>query len=192
VLGVSGKVLDVVEKGVSTVDEAMVRSEHANGVLDGILVAATQTGSLVRGIAGAMGEQSRGAQRVDQAMQNVHGTAIALRDIVAGQKRGGSELQTAMSRMRDLMGRALQTSKEQAEQVEGAIVSMGSVFEQIGRIGDMNEGQAGSRDEVARAFELLEQISARHLESARSLAAAVERAAAQSASLTESVEVFRV
>jgi len=192
VLGVSGKVLDVVEKGVSIVDEAMVRSEHANVVLDGILVASTQTGNLVRGIAGAMNEQSRGAQRVDQAMQDVHGTAIALRDIVAGQKHGGVELQTAMARMRELMARALQTSKDQAEQVEGAIASMGSVFEQIRRIGEMNEGQAGSRDEVARAFDLLEQISGRHLESARSLAAAVERAAAQSASLTESVKVFRV
>ncbi len=192
VLEVSGKVMDVVEKGVATVDEATVRSEHANEVLDGILTASTQTGTLVRTIAGAMNEQSRGAQRVDGAMQDVHATAIALRDIVAAQRHGSSELQGAMERMRELMGRAQQTSREQAEQVGEAIAAMGTVFEQIRRIGDMNEEQIGSREEVARAFDLLERISARHLESARSLAAAVERAAAQSTALTESVKVFRV
>jgi methyl-accepting chemotaxis protein len=192
VLDVSGKVMDVVEKGVSTVDEAMVRSEHANEGLADMLDASTHTGNLVRGIATAMNEQSRGSQRVDSAMQDVHGTAIKLRDIVAGQKRGGSELQAAMARMHELMERAQQTSRDQARQIEDAIASMGAVFEQIRQIREMNEGQVGSREEVARAFDVLEKMSNRHLESARSLAVAVEQATAQSTSLTESVKVFRV
>jgi methyl-accepting chemotaxis protein len=192
VLSASGSAMDVVEKGVTTVDEAMVRSEHAEEVLDGIHAAATQTGNLVRRIAGSMNEQSRGAQRVQRAMQDVHATANTLRDIVREQKRSGGEAEAAMDRMRKLMTGTLTTSGNQTEQMRSTISSMAAVFEQIHRLGEVNKRQASSRGEVARAIELLESMSARHRASAQSLAAAVDRTASQSAALNLGVKAFRV
>jgi methyl-accepting chemotaxis protein len=192
VLSASGTVMDVVEKGVTTVDEAMMRSEYAGEVLDSIHAAATQTGKLVRRIAGSVNEQSRGAQRVERVMQDVHATANNLRDIVRKQKRSGGEAEEAIDRMRTLMTRALTTSGEQTEPMRSAISSMAAAFEQIHRIGEANNRQASSREEVARAIELLERMSTRHQASAQSLTAAVDRTAAQSAALSLGVKAFRV
>jgi methyl-accepting chemotaxis protein len=192
VLEVSGKVIDAVNKGVSTVDEATARSEHASRVLNEILEASTQAGTLVRNIAAAMSEQSRGAQRVDQAMQDVHQAAVRVREIVSAQKSASEELQQSMHKMRHLMGHASTTAREQASQVQSAIHSMERVFEQFKSISEIIKSQIASRSDVAKAFITLEDLSVRHRDSAKSLSTAVERASSQSSALTESVKVFRV
>ena len=53
--------------------------------------------------------------------------------------------------MRELMAASLETSAQQAAQVEQAIAAMGRVFEQVHRVGELTREDAQSREEVARA-----------------------------------------
>ncbi len=191
VLSVSGKVIDVVEKGVATVDEALARSANATEVLGQVLSSAEQSGNLVRGIAKAMAEQSRGAQRVDQAMQEVAGTSGRLRQLVIDQQLTGSQLQESIQRMRDLMDASLGVARQQATEIDHALRATAGLLTQLGEIGAQTREQAETREALTMAFAVLTKISARNLESARLLAAAVNRASAQSAALGQAVEVFR-
>lgn len=192
VLKVSENVISVAERGVRTVDDGVVRSEHADAVLSGILDASTRTGALVRTIAAAMAEQARSALQVNQAMQDVHSIAVRVRGIVSSQKAESSQLENSMRQMKAIMDRSLSTAKEQAVQVSQAIEAIGTIFRQIHSVSSSNQEQVRSRAEVAKAFEVLEGLSQRHRESARQLSAAVEQAAAQSMALTSAVKVFRV
>ena len=192
VLDVSGKTIDVVEKGVHTVEEAMVRSDHASAVLSEISKASTDTGGLMRSIASAMSEQAKGAERVDLAMQEVHNTAVGLREIVSSQIAASRKLQEGMASMRAVMKRSIESSGEQVSQVDAVLAALASLFAQIHLISEMNQRQGTSRERVARAFGTLARLSDQHRQSAKRLSTAVEQATAQSAALAESVEFFQV
>ncbi|MBC7794362.1 MAG: hypothetical protein H7Z43_11710, partial [Clostridia bacterium] len=192
VLRVSGSVIDVAERGVKTVDEGVERSEHADQVLSSILEASTRSSGIVRTIAAAMTEQARGAASVNQAMQDVHAIAVRVRAIVSSQKTESQALENSMRQMRSIMDRSTTTAQEQAVQVGQAIDAIGSIFEQIQLVSGTNRDQARSRSDVARAFEVLENLSERHRDSARQLADAVEKATVQTTALTRAIKVFRV
>ena len=192
VLKVSGSVIDVAERGVRTVDEGVERSEHADQVLSSIFDASNRSSSLVRTIAAAMTEQARSAASVNQAMRHVHAIAVRVRAIVSQQKTESSALENSMRQMRSLMDRSVSTAQEQAVQAGQAIDAVSTIFQQLQLVSGTNREQARSRGDVARAFEVLENLSERHRDSARQLAEAVEQATAQTTALTSAIKVFRV
>jgi len=180
VLSVSGRVIDEVEKGVLTVTEAIDRSENADQVLAEILKATTQASNFVRMIANSMNEQTRGSQRVDQAVQDIHATAIKLRDTVSSQTKVSNELNLSNQQMLELTSQSRTTAKQQLEEINEVRAVMEEIFAEIRQIVIINQAQIESRQQVAKDFSVLAQLSQNHKQSAARLSSAVQQAASQS------------
>lgn len=191
VLKVTDNVMAVASRGVSTVDDGVERSEHADEVLSSILVASHQTGAIVRAIASSMTEQARSTAHVNDAVQEVHQIVLKLRSVVASQTGESRELDASTHDMRDALSRAIATAREQGARVDQAISAMGAIFEQIKLIAGSNAVQLKSRADLGAVYEMLETLTQRQRESAGLLADNVERAARESESLTSAVGVFR-
>ncbi len=188
----SASVIATVEHGLTTVAEGVGRSEHADRVLSDIQESVSATANLVRSIVSAINEQARGAVHVDRAMQEVHSTAVRVRQIVSAQQDEGQQLQRAMAQMTELMTTVMAVADEQSSQVLQATHAIRQIFEKIRAISEMNQNQAGSREQLSRTFKVLEELSERNREGARGLAVVVDQAAAHSRTLADGVRVFKV
>jgi methyl-accepting chemotaxis protein len=186
------QVQSFVDKGMHTVDDAVVRSEEADRVLGQIVSGSRQLGELVRSVASAMTEQSRASAQVMGAMQEVQGSATAVRRVVSGQVSEGQELEGSMREMRALMTRSLETVQEQASHAEQAIAAIDSIFDQIRRISELQTDQVQRRNALSRAFQALSTVSQKNTASATDLFDAVESADGETKRLAERVRFFRL
>ncbi len=184
--------IDVVEKGMLTVNEGVKQSERTGEVLAQIVASTDQTSNLVRRVSAAMSLQSKGTKSVNLAMREVHGIVVKVRQVVSAQKGESRDLEASIRTMRIQMSRAVATARRQISVINAAVDSIAAISEHIERISNSNRQQLEHQRAVSKAVEGLRQLSDTHHKSASSLATTVEQAATKSAEIVIGVADFQI
>ncbi|MEL6339871.1 MAG: methyl-accepting chemotaxis protein [Myxococcota bacterium] len=187
---VASDAIGVAERSMGTVDDEVARVEQADHVLHSIRESSIALGTQVRRIAEAMNEQSKSAEQVNAAMQDVHGTASSVGAIVNRQLDSGRQLERSMKRVVKLLEETMQTTRQKSARVRQATQALGEMFEQLVRVRDANEEQAHDRNAVLNSVDTLRGLSERNRESAEILASAVDKATEKVERLAAAVDRF--
>ena len=188
----SAEAIEVVERGVRTVNEGVKRAEVTGEALQQIVNSTTQAGSLVSRISSSMTRQSENTKRVSAAMREVHSVVVRVREVVSTQKTESRDLEASIRTMRIQMSRGTSTAKQQMTVIQEAISTISNIFDHIQLISNSNEDQVRNQVNVSKAVDQLKQLSDLHHASASNLAVAVEQSTNQSEALAEGLKQFRL
>ncbi len=170
----SRNAIAAVEQGNSNVDEGVQVSNEAEQALRKILESATQSTNMMRTIARATVEQSRGSKQVTDAISRIAETVQQIAGATSEQARGSELIIKGAEKMRAITQHVERSTTEQAKggrQVTKAIESMSKMVNQLNtahrqqkegiesildlskQIASVSEGQGDSLDQVKRAFD---------------------------------------
>jgi methyl-accepting chemotaxis protein len=152
----SRNAITAVEQGNSNVDEGVQISVDAEQALKKILESSTKSTNMMRAIARATVEQSRGSKQVTDAIGSIAETVQQIAAATSEQARGSELIIKGAEKMRSITQHVERSTTEQAKggrQVTKAIESISQMVNQL------NQAHRRQQDDIGKLLTLSEKIS---------------------------------
>ncbi len=179
------------QEEVSLVEEGVRLARDTRGALEKILLRATESSDMSRGIKKAAGEQARGIRQVSEAVDKIKEMTHQIARAADEQKTGSEQIMRASERMRELTRFVKKSTDEQAKgskMITAAAETMSTKTGVVTRAA--GEVQAGS-DLIVKAIGRIKEIAKKNADLAAGLQAAMDTMVAQSETLRKEIEKFR-
>ncbi len=188
----SRNAVSVMNQGVRNVEEGVRLGREAEGALKKIYESANKATVMVKAIARATVEQSRGSKQVTSSIQRIAVTVQEINKATAEQARGSEQIMKSAERMKALTAHVQRSSQEQSHGSRQITRSIESINEMVGHLNRAQKEQTKGSEQVLKAVEAIKTVSEHQTRSVRQLEEAIESLQKQAEVLRTEVRRFRV
>jgi methyl-accepting chemotaxis protein len=187
----SRNAIGAMEKGVRRVDEGVRLAGEADVALRQILDSAGKSTQMVKAIARATVEQSRGSKQVTDAISRIAETVQEIARATAEQARGSEQIMRSAERMKIITKHVERSSQEQARGSKQITRAIESISEMVQRLNGAQKEQTKGAEQVMLAVENIKDATDRQGAAVRELELSVETLSEQAEVLRNEVRRFR-
>jgi methyl-accepting chemotaxis protein len=188
----SRNAVTAMERGVKSVDEGVRLGLEAESALKKILESATKSSQMVKAIARATVEQSRGSKQVTNAINRIAETVQQIYKATAEQAKGSEQIMKSAERMKVITKHVERSSQEQARGSKTITKSIESINEMVTQLNRAQKEQTKGSENVLGAMENIKRVGDAQHATMRELERAVEQLSEQAEVLRSEVRRFRV
>jgi methyl-accepting chemotaxis protein len=188
----SRNAVSVMNQGVRNVEEGVRLGREAEGALKKIYESANKATMMVKAIARATVEQSRGSKQVTGSIQRIAETVQQINMATGEQARGSEQIMKGAERMKALTAHVQRSSQEQAHGSRQITRSIESINEMVTHLNRAQKEQTKGSEQVLKAVEAIKTVSEHQTRSVRQLEEAIESLQKQAEVLRTEVRRFRV
>lgn len=188
----SQNAVNVMDQGVRNVEEGVQLGREAEGALRKIYESANKATQMVKAIARATVEQSRGSKAVTGAILRINDTVQQIAKASNEQARGTEQIMKSAERMKAITQHVQRSSQEQAHGSKQITRSIESINEMVTHLNRAQKEQTKGSEQVLGAVEAIKGISEHQTRSVRQLEEAIEALQRQAEVLRAEVRRFRV
>jgi len=178
--------------GSHTVEEGVGLSRQANVNLKKIFESARSSSDMSREIAKATGEQSRGIQSINLAIEQVREMMTQISEATTEQKAGSEQIISAVENMREMTGYVNRATIEQANGGKQIADAMEHVTEMVAHIMKATSEQAKGSEQIVKVVEFLRESSHKNLSSVAEMERALSVLLEQAGILKQEISIFKV
>jgi methyl-accepting chemotaxis protein len=178
--------------GSQTVEEGVNLSRQANESLKKIFASARSSSDMSREIAKATGEQSKGIQSINQAIEQVREMMMQISKATTEQKAGSEQIISAVENMREMTGYVNRATVEQAKGGKQIAEAMEHVTEMVTHIMKATSEQAKGSEQIVKVVEFFRESSHKNLDSVAQMERALSLLLEQAAILKQEISIFKV
>ncbi|RKH63268.1 methyl-accepting chemotaxis protein [Corallococcus llansteffanensis] len=182
----------VMNQGVKSVEEGVQLGREAEGALRKINDSTQKSTQMVKAIARATVEQSRGSKQVTAAIHRISATVQMISQASNEQARGGEQIMKSAERMKTLTQHVQRSSQEQAHGSKQITRSIESINEMVTHLNRAQKEQTKGSEQVLKAVETIKGVSEHQTRSVRQLEEAIDNLTRQAEILRAEVRRFRV
>jgi methyl-accepting chemotaxis protein len=180
------------ERGVKSVDEGVKLGTEAEGALKKILESSSKASQMVKAIARATVEQSRGSKQVTNAINRIAETVQQIAKATNEQARGSEQIMKSAEKMKVITKHVERSSQEQARGSKQITKSIENISEMVNQLNRAQKEQTKGSEGVLSAMENIKRVADAQHGTMRELEQAIEQLAAQSETLRAELRRFRV
>ncbi|RKG73839.1 methyl-accepting chemotaxis protein [Corallococcus terminator] len=182
----------VMNQGYKSVEEGVQLGREAEGALRKINDSTQKSTQMVKAIARATVEQSRGSKQVTAAIHRISATVQMISQASNEQARGGEQIMKSAERMKTLTQHVQRSSQEQAHGSKQITRSIESINEMVTHLNRAQKEQTKGSEQVLKAVETIKGVSEHQTRSVRQLEEAIDNLTRQAEILRAEVRRFRV
>ncbi|HZH04123.1 MAG TPA: methyl-accepting chemotaxis protein [Myxococcaceae bacterium] len=179
-------------QGVRNVEEGVQLGREAESALRKIYDSANKSTTMVKAIARATVEQSRGSKAVTGAVQRIAETVQQISSFSNEQARGSEQIMKSAERMSLITNHVQRSTQEQAHGSKQITRSIENINEMVTHLNRAQKDQTKGSDQVLKAVEAIKTVSERQTRSVRQLEEAIDSLQRQAETLRSEVRRFRV
>jgi methyl-accepting chemotaxis protein len=172
--------------------EGEVLSQRSGEALHKIVAGVLQATSQVNEIARTTVEQSKGSQKMRQAIERVVDMVRQIARATREQGHGSELITAAAERMKNLTGQVRVSTRAQRETGDLIVHATEDITTMIGNIGQACEAQAESSRRIVQAMENIRHSTRTNVESTRVMDGAVDGLSSQVKLLQQEMAGFKV
>jgi methyl-accepting chemotaxis protein len=180
------------ERGVKSVDEGVKLGTEAEGALKKILESSSKASQMVKAIARATVEQSRGSKQVTNSINRIAETVQQIAKATNEQARGSEQIMKSAEKMKVITKHVERSSQEQARGSKQITRSIENISEMVNQLNRAQKEQTRGSENVLGAMENIKRVADAQHSTMRELERAIEQLAEQSETLRSEVRRFRV
>ncbi len=184
--------VNTMSSGSQTVEEGVKLSIQANDSLKKILESARSSADMSKEIAKATGEQSRGIQSINQAIEQVREMMMQISKATTEQKAGSEQIISAVENMREMTGYVNRATIEQSKGSKQITQAMEHVTEMVTHIMKATAEQARGSEQILRVVVFFKESSHKNLESVAEMERALSVLLEQAGVLKQEISIFKV
>lgn len=188
----SKNAVQAMERGVKAVEEGVRLGQEAEGALRKIQESSRQSTQMVKAIARATVEQSRGSKQVTQAITRIAETVQQIAAATAEQARGSEQIMKSADKMKVVTKYVEGSSQEQARGSRQITKAVASISEMVNHINRAQKEQTENSDQVMNAVVQIKQVAEAQTSSVRELESAIADLVAQARILDGEVKRFNL
>ncbi len=188
----SKNAVQAMERGVKAVEEGVRLGQETEGALRKIQDSSRQSTQMVKAIARATVEQSRGSKQVTMAITRIAETVQQIAAATAEQARGSEQIMKSADKMKVVTKYVEGSSREQARGSRQITKAMGSISEMVNHINRAQKEQAENSDQMMTAVVQIKQVTEAQTTSVRELEAAIADLVTQAHILGGEVKRFNL
>ncbi len=188
----SKNAVQAMERGVKAVEEGVRLGQEAEGALRKIQDSSRQSTQMVKAIARATVEQSRGSKQVTMATTRIAETVQQIAAATAEQARGSEQIMKSAEKMKVITKHVEGSSQEQARGSRQITKAIGSISEMVNHINLAQKEQTRSSDQVMSAVVQIKQVAEAQNASVRELESAIADLVSQAQILGGEVKRFKL
>jgi len=187
----SRNAISAMERGVKRVDEGVNLAGNADKALRQIVDSAGKSTQMVKAIARATVEQSRGSRQVTGAINRIAETVQEIARATAEQARGSEQIMRSAERMKIITKHVERSSQEQARGSKQITQAIESISDMVQRLNRAQREQTQGAEQVVLAVENIKEVTDRQGSAVRELELSVDTLSEQSQVLRTEVQRFR-
>jgi len=192
VQGESRNAVAVMNQGVRNVEEGVRLGREAEGALKKIFESANKSTTMVKAIAHATVEQSRGSKQVTAAVQKIAETVQQISRASNEQARGSEQIMKSAQKMKGLTSHVQRSGQAQAQASNQITQAIERINEMVDALNQSQKEQTKGSDQVLRAVEAIKTVAEHQTKSVQQLEEAIEALRRQAEVLRAEVRRFRV
>ena len=171
----SKNAITAVERGAHNVDRGVEVSNEAERALKKILESSQKSTNMVRAIARATVEQSKGSKQVTDAIGRIAETVQQIAAATAQQARGSELIMKSAEKMRLITQHVERSSQEQARGGRQITTAIENISAMVNQLNMTHRAQARGSEQVIGATARIEESARQQESSLRQLNAVVDR-----------------
>jgi methyl-accepting chemotaxis protein len=179
-------------QGVRNVEEGVQLGREAEGALKKIFESANKATMMVKAIARATVEQSRGSKQVTGSVQRIAETVEQISKATNEQARGSEQIIKSAEKMKTITAHVQRSSQEQAHGSKQITKSIENINEMVTHLNRAQKEQTKGSEQVLKAVEAIKGVSEHQTRSVKQLEEAIESLQQQAEVLRAEVRRFRV
>jgi len=192
VQGESRNAVAAMDQGVRNVDEGVRLGREAESALKKIFESANKSTAMVKAIARASVEQSRGSKQVTSAVQKIAETVQEISRASSEQARGSEQIINSAQRMKALTSNVQSSGQAQAQASNQITQALERINEMVNHLSKAQKEQTKGSDQVLRAVQAIKTVADQQTKSVQQLEQAIETLQKQAEVLRGEVRRFRV
>ena len=192
VQGESRNAVAAMDQGVRNVDEGVRLGREAESALKKIFESANKSTAMVKAIARATVEQSRGSKQVTSAVQKIAETVQEISRASSEQARGSEQIINSAQRMKALTSNVQSSGQAQAQASNQITQALERINEMVNHLSKAQKEQTKGSDQVLRAVQAIKTVADQQTKSVQQLEQAIETLQKQAEVLRGEVRRFRV
>jgi len=185
-------VTEAMEGGIKSVDEGVALSAEAEQALTKILDSSTKSTQMVREIARATVEQSRGSKVVTDAIARIAETVQQIASATGQQAKGSEQIMNAAERMKVITQHVHGSSQEQARGSKQITQAIENISEMVHHLNRAQKEQARGSEQVMKAVERIKEVAEHHSDSMGNMKKIVDLVAQQAETLRAEMGRFKL
>ncbi|MDF1564257.1 MAG: HAMP domain-containing methyl-accepting chemotaxis protein [Deltaproteobacteria bacterium] len=187
----SHNAISAMERGVKRVDEGVRLAGEADLALRQILDSASKSTQMVKAIARATVEQSRGSKQVTGAISRIAETVQEIARATAEQARGSEQIMRSAERMKIITKHVERSSQEQARGSKQITQAIESISDMVQRLNAAQKEQTKGAEQVMLAVDNIKEATDRQGTAVKDLELTIDTLSEQSEVLRTEVQRFR-
>jgi methyl-accepting chemotaxis protein len=188
----SRNAVQVMNQGVRNVEEGVNLGREAESTLRKINDSAQKSTQMVKAIARATVEQSKGSKQVTQAIQRISETVLMISKASNEQAKGGEQIMNSAERMKAITAHVQRSSQEQAHGSKQITRSIENINEMVTHLNRAQKEQTKGSEQVLKAVEAIKGVSDHQTRSVKALEEAIDSLQRQSEVLRAEIRRFKV
>jgi methyl-accepting chemotaxis protein len=188
----SKNAVQAMERGVKAVEEGVRLGQEAEGTLRKIQESSRKSTQMVKAIAQATVEQSRGSKQVTMAISRIAETVQQIAAATSEQARGSEQIMKSAEKMKIITKHAERSSQEQARGSKQITKAIESISEMVNHINRAQKEQTKGSDQVVGAVVQIKQVAEAQTTSVRDLESAISDLVNQAQVLGGEVKRFKL
>jgi len=188
----SRNAVSAMERGVKSVDEGVALGTEAEGALKKILESSSKASQMVKAIARATVEQSRGSKQVTNSINRIAETVQQIAKATNEQARGSEQIMKSAEKMKVITKHVERSSQEQTRGSKQITRSIENISEMVNQLNRAQKEQTRGSEAVLSAMANIKRVADAQHSTMRELEQAIEQLSAQSETLRAELRRFRV
>jgi methyl-accepting chemotaxis protein len=185
----SKNVIEAMSRGLKNVEEGVSLSAEAEEALQKIVESSTKSTRMVRAIARATLEQTRGSKEVTSAIQRIAEMVQQIASSTAQQAKGSEQIMNSADRMKIITQQVHASSQEQARGSKQITKAIENISEMVHHLNRAQKEQAHGAEHVMKAVDRIKGVAENHSSSMAKMKSIVDLVAEQADTLR--VEMLR-
>ena len=192
VQGESRNAVAAMDQGVRNVEEGVRLGREAESALKKIFESANKSTAMVKAIARATFEQSRGSKQVTTAVQKIAETVQEISRASSEQARGSEQIIKSAQKMKGLTTNVQHSGQAQAQASNQITQAIERINEMLNHLSHAQKEQTQGSDQVLRAVQAIKTVAEHQTKSVQQLEEAIETLQKQAEVLRGEIRRFRV
>jgi methyl-accepting chemotaxis protein len=184
--------VEAIGSGSHTVEEGVSLSRQANVHLKKIFESALSSSDMSREIAKVTGEQSKGIQSINMAIDHIREMMMQINKATAEQKTGSEQIMAAVDNMREMTGYVNRATIEQSKGGKQIAQAMEHVTEMVTHIAKATSEQARGSEQIVKVMEFFRESSQKNLNSVAEMERALSVLLEQTGILKQEISIFKI
>jgi methyl-accepting chemotaxis protein len=188
----SKNAIEAMERGVKSVDEGVRLGGEAEGALKKISDSSSKATQMVKAIARATVEQSRGSKQVTNAINRIDQTVQQIALATAELARGSEQIMKSAEMMRSITKHVERSSQEQSRGSKQITRSIESINDMVNHLNRAQKEQTKGSEQVMKAVESIKGVADQQNRSMGELERAIDGLEKEAEVLRDEVGRFKV